>query len=111
MLSGESDGRRAVFPGVAGSEATGWHPPYDDHVKLMFDLQVLAYQTDMTRVTTFMMAREKSDIVYTQLGHTEPHHPISHNRGRRDLIVLKEQIDTHHAKLFAYFPGEDAICA
>ena len=78
-------------------------PPYDDHVKLMFDLQVLAYQTDMTRVITFMMAREKSDIVYTQLGHTEPHHPISHNRGRRDLIVLKEQIDTHHAKLFAYF--------
>ena len=78
-------------------------PPYEEHVKLMFDLQVLAYQTDMTRVITFMMAREKSDLVYTQLGQTEPHHAISHNRGSQEKMALKQQIDTYHAKLFAYF--------
>ncbi len=76
---------------------------YEDHVKLMFDLQVLAFQTDMTRVSTFMMAREKSDIVYSQLGQSEPHHAISHNRGDAQKIALKEQIDIYHSKLFAYY--------
>ena len=74
---------------------------YEDHVKLMFDLQVLAYQTDMTRVITFMMAREKSEMVYTQLGVTEPHHALSHNRGDRTKIAATEQINLYHAKLFA----------
>ncbi len=78
-------------------------PPYDEHVKLLFDLQVLAYQTDLTRVVTFMMAREKSDLVYTQLGHTEPHHSLSHNRGNATMMQQTTEINTHHIKLFAYF--------
>jgi hypothetical protein len=78
-------------------------PSYDDHVKLMFDLQVLAFQTDMTRVTSFMMAREKSELVYRQLGHTEPHHALSHNRGIEDRMKQTSQINRHHASLFAYY--------
>ncbi|MBI3934720.1 MAG: DUF1552 domain-containing protein [Acidobacteria bacterium] len=78
-------------------------PPYGDHVKLMFDLQVLAYQTDMTRVITFVMAREKSDLVYTQLGQTEPHHNLSHNRGIVKAMEQTAEINIYHAKLFSYF--------
>ena len=78
-------------------------PPYEEHVKLMFDLQVLAYQTDLTRVITFMMAREKSDLVYTVLDQTEPHHSLSHNRGIVERMKQTAQINAYHAKLFAYF--------
>ena len=78
-------------------------PPYEEHVKLMFDLQVLAYQTDMTRVITFMMAREKSDLVYRQLGHSEPHHSLSHNRGNVRMMDQTGEINALHARLLAYF--------
>jgi hypothetical protein len=78
-------------------------PPYEQHVKLMFDLQVLAYQTDMTRVITFMMAREKSDLVYRNLGHTETHHSLSHNRGVQRMMDQTAEINVFHTKLLAYF--------
>ena len=78
-------------------------PAYEDHVKLMFDLQVLAFQTDMTRVSTFMMAREYSELVYTQLGITEPHHPLTHHRGIPERIGQVGKIDVYHAKLVSYF--------
>jgi hypothetical protein len=78
-------------------------PPYAEHVKMMFDLQVLAYQTDMTRVITFMMAREKSDLVYRNLGQTETHHSLSHNRGIQRMMDQTAEINVFHAGLFAYF--------
>ncbi|MGK0298332.1 MAG: hypothetical protein ACI9XC_001951 [Gammaproteobacteria bacterium] len=78
-------------------------PSYDEHVKLMFDMQVLAFQTDLTRVTTFMMAREKSELVYHQLGQSEPHHALTHNRGIKDRMQQTVDINRHHARLFSYF--------
>jgi hypothetical protein len=78
-------------------------PSYDEHVKLMFDMQVLAFQTDLTRVTTFMMAREKSELVYQQLGQSEPHHALTHNRGIKDRMKQTVDINRHHARLFSYF--------
>ena len=81
----------------------GIPPSYEEHVKLMYDLQVLAYQTDMTRVITFMMAREKSDLVYRGLGHTEPHHSLSHNRGIVRMMEQTAEINVLHARLFADF--------
>lgn len=78
-------------------------PPYHEHVTLMYDLQVLAYQSDLTRVITFMMAREKSDLVYRDLGHTEPHHSLSHNRGIVKMMEQTAEINSYHAKLFANF--------
>ena len=80
-------------------------PEYDEHVKLMFDLQVIAFQTDLTRIGSFMMAREKSELVYRQLGHTEPHHALSHNRGIAERMQQTAEINMHHAKLFSYFLG------
>ena len=55
---------------------------YEEHVALMFDLLALAYQADLTRVFTFMMAREVSQRTYPNLGVTEPHHSISHHGNR-----------------------------
>ncbi len=78
-------------------------PPYEDHVKLMFDLLLLAFQTDMTRVSTFMLAREYSELVYSNLGITEPHHPLTHHRGIPERIEQVRKIDVYHTKLFAYF--------
>jgi len=78
-------------------------PPYEEHAKLMFDLNLLAFQTDMTRVSTFMLAREYSELVYTNLGITEPHHPLTHHRGIPERIEWVRKIDKYHAKLMAYF--------
>ena len=78
-------------------------PPYEEHVKLMFDMLLLAYQTDMTRVATFMLAREYSELVYTSLGHTEPHHPLSHHRGIPQRMKQSGEVNIYHAKLFKHF--------
>jgi hypothetical protein len=78
-------------------------PVFEDYAKLMFDLQVLAYQTDLTRVSTFMLAHESSVRTYAEIGVPEAHHAVSHNRGDISLMEKKAQIDAYHVKLFSYF--------
>ena len=78
-------------------------PEYEEHVGLMFDLLHLAYQTDLTRVSTFMLAREYSELVYTDIGHTEPHHPLTHHRGIPQRMKQAGEVNQYHAKLFANF--------
>jgi hypothetical protein len=78
-------------------------PAYEEHVKLMFDLQLLAFQTDLTRVSTFMLAREYSELVYSALGHTEPHHPLTHHRGIPQRMKQAGEVNVYHARLFAQF--------
>ena len=78
-------------------------PPFEEHVRLMFDLQLLAYQTDMTRVISFMMSREFSELVYYNLGHTEPHHPLTHHRGNPDSMRQAGEVNVFHARLLAEF--------
>ena len=78
-------------------------PPYEEHIKLMFDLLLLAFQTDLTRVSTFMLAREYSELVYTALGHTEPHHPLTHHRGIPVRMKQAGEVNVYHTRLFAYF--------
>jgi hypothetical protein len=76
---------------------------YEEHAKLMFDLEVLAYQTDMTRVITFAMAREKSERQYRELGIDEAHHALSHHDYDAALMAKVAQINVYHTKTFAYF--------
>ncbi len=57
---------------------------YSDHAKLMIDLQVLAWQADVTRVIVFQLARETSNRAYTEIGIGEGHHPLTHNNGNRE---------------------------
>jgi len=76
---------------------------FEEHAKLMFDLQVLAYQADVTRVFSMLMAREGSPRSYPQIGVPEQHHPVSHHRDDPALIAKKQKIDTYHIYLLGYF--------
>jgi hypothetical protein len=76
---------------------------FQEHAKLMFDLQVLAYQTDLTRVITFMVAREVSSRAYPEIGVPDPHHPLSHHQGDREKIAKVEKVNTYHVETFAYY--------
>jgi hypothetical protein len=89
-----------------GMEApTGVPVLYADYVKLMFDLQVVAFQADLTRVSTMMMGREGSLRTYPEIGVPDPHHPLSHHGGKAEWIERVTRINTFHAELFAYFLG------
>jgi hypothetical protein len=74
-----------------------------DHVKLMFDLQVLALQSDLTRVLTFQLAREASTRTYPQIGVAEPHHPVSHHTNDPEKLAKLARINAYHVLLFSYF--------
>jgi hypothetical protein len=76
---------------------------FEEHAKLMFDLQVLAYQIDLTRVITFMMGRELSSRTYPQIGVSEAHHPISHHLNDPGKLQSLAKINTHHMSQFAYY--------
>jgi hypothetical protein len=74
---------------------------FADQMNLMFDLQVLAYQSDITRVITFMVGREFSGRSYPQIGVAEAHHPLSHHQNDPDKIAMLAKINTYHTSLFA----------
>jgi hypothetical protein len=76
---------------------------FDEHIKLMYDLQVLGFQADATRVFTMMVCRELSTLTYPQIGVAEAHHPVSHHRNDPQLIAKKAKIDTYHVQLLTYF--------
>jgi len=79
---------------------------FKDYLKVMFDLQVAAMQTDMTRVITFMYGREASQRTYGEIGISDPHHPLTHHGGKKDWIEKVTQINTYHVQNFAYFLGK-----
>ena len=76
---------------------------FADYVKMMFDLQVLAFQADLTRVSTLLYGREASVRTYNEIGVSDPHHPLSHHRNLPENIEKITKINTYHASLFAYF--------
>lgn len=78
---------------------------YEDHARLMIDLQVLAFQADLTRVISFMMGREGSNITYPGIGVPDAHHPITHHQNDAEKIAKVIKIDEHHCELFSYMVG------
>ncbi|HEY3135219.1 MAG TPA: DUF1552 domain-containing protein [Blastocatellia bacterium] len=76
---------------------------FPDYAKLMYDLQVVAFQADLTRVATLMLGREGSMRVYPEIGIPDPHHPLTHHRENPDWIEKVKQINCLHVELFAYF--------
>ncbi len=76
---------------------------YGDHARLMFDLQVLAFQGDITRVSTFQLARETSNRTYPEIGVPDPHHPTTHHGGNIEKLEKVAKINQHHVALFAEF--------
>ena len=75
----------------------------EEHTKLMFDLMALAFQADITRVSTFMMAREVSYRTFPMLGISEGFHPASHHQNNPERLENLTKINTYHVGLMAYF--------
>lgn len=76
---------------------------FAEHVKLMMDLKVLAYQTDMTRVITFMMSKEISNRTYPEIGVRDPHHPLSHHQRKKESLEKLAKINVFHLEMLAYY--------
>jgi len=76
---------------------------FADHAKLMFDLQVLAFQADITRVVTFQLARELNNRTYPEIGVPDPHHPTSHHGNDPEKLAKIAKINQFHVSLFAHF--------
>src|SRR5579883_2576108 len=76
---------------------------HQEHSKLMFDLMTLAFQADITRISTFMMAREVSYRTFPMLGISEGFHPASHHQNNPERLENLTKINTYHVSLVAYF--------
>jgi hypothetical protein len=90
-----------LTPGI--DKPTGVPVLYADYVNLMFDLQLVAFQTDSTRIVTMMMGREGSMRTYPEIGVADPHHPLTHHRNNPEWIEKVTQVNAHHMELFAGF--------
>ncbi len=96
-------GIREIEMRIAASERDPITPPsekpsgipfeYRDYVKVMFDLQAIAFQADLTRVSTMMLGREGSVRAYPEIGVPDPHHPLTHHRGHPDFIEKVTKIN------------------
>lgn len=75
---------------------------WEDHIKLMFDLMVLAYQSNLTRVITLMVGHEQSGMTYPQIGVPDAHHPISHHQREPEKVAKTAKINAYHMRMFAY---------
>ena len=84
-------------------QPAGVPPIYEDHMEIMQDLQVLALQTDLTRVITFMMSKEQSPRPYPQIGVPDAHHPLSHHNNNPVLVERMSKINAYHTSLFSKY--------
>jgi hypothetical protein len=100
--------QKAEEQSTAGSKAlpdverpVGIPDSFEAHVGLLYDLQLLAFQSDLTRVTTFMYGREQNGRPYPQIGIPEPHHPLTHHQNLPEKMDKCAKIQTYHVRLFA----------
>jgi hypothetical protein len=85
------------------TQPAGIPDTFEAHVGLLYDLQLLAFQSDLTRVTTFMYGREQTGRPYPQIGVPEPHHPVTHHKGDPVMMEKCTRIQRHHIGLFAEY--------
>jgi len=85
------------------SAPVGVPDSYEEHIGLLFDLLTMAYQSDVTRVFTFMMAREFSMKTYPMVGVSEPHHSVSHHQNKPEQIAKHARINAYHVQQFSRF--------
>ena len=83
--------------------AAGTPTSFEEHVKVLFDLQVLAYQTDLTRVISFLMTPELTAQTYPQIGVPDPHHALSHHENNPESLAKLTKLGGYHTGLFAYY--------
>ena len=99
----ENDNRK-LTPEIA--KPNGIPANFADHVRLMHDLLIVAFQSDITRISTMLYSREGSNRAYPELGFTDGHHPITHHRYIPDLVEKVTKINAYHLEQFAYFIGK-----
>src|SRR5690349_20519002 len=87
----------------AMEQPQGAPPVFEDHLALMLDLQLLAFQSDLTRVVSFMLGKEQSARPYPQIGVPEAHHPLSHHDNVPELIARMSKINRYHTQLFSQY--------
>ena len=113
-LSEYLDGIREVEQRIARNESSSTDlalPPrpagapetFKEHAELMFDLQVLAFQADITRVSSFLMARENVNRSYGEIGLPEAHHSMSHHGNNPEKMAVFSKLNTYHVDTLAYF--------
>jgi hypothetical protein len=104
------EAQNAASPAAAAATAMG-RPlgvpeKFEDHIRLMFDMKVLAFQGDITRVTTLMLGREMAVRSYPQIGVPDSHHSLSHHDNNPAKLAKLTKIDAHHVAQVAYFLGK-----
>jgi hypothetical protein len=97
----EADTQEKTLPDL--DRPLGVPAAYAEHARLMFDLQLLALQGDVTRVITFQLARETSNRTYPEIGVPEAHHPLTHHGNDPEKIARMAKINRFHVSLFAEF--------
>jgi hypothetical protein len=88
---------------VVERPAGGIPASFEEYAKLMFDLQVLAYQSDVTRISTFMIGKELSGRTYPEIGVPDQHHPLSHHQNDPEKLAKLTKVNTFHVSLLAYY--------
>ena len=99
IVARNTSGEERELPGAPA----GVPDSFDEHVKIMFDLQALAFESDMTRVFAFKLGRDASGRVYPESGVDKPFHPSSHHGGNERNIIEFSQINRYHVSLIPYF--------
>ena len=98
MAEAQSERELPVIEQPAGVPGT-----FQEHAKIMFDLQLLSYQADLTRVITFMVGHETSQRAYPEIGVPDAHHPLSHHGGNAEKIEKLIRVNGYHTEMFAYY--------
>lgn len=99
----KAEQRTADAPAPDLDRPSGVPAAYADHARLMFDLQVLAMQSDLTRIVTFQLARETSNRTYPEIGVAEGHHATSHHANNAEKVANLATINAFHVSLFGYY--------
>jgi len=100
---GKAEEQNAVITTPVLQKPVGVPESFEEHIGLLFDLQVIAYQAGITRVVTFMVGRELGQRTYPQIGVPDPHHSTSHHQNSPEKIAKLEKIDAYHIRLLSRF--------
>lgn len=100
LVAFENQGKLEAAAGIG--KPKGIPADFGEHIRLMGDMMVLAFQADLTRVATFMFANDGSNRSYAQIGVSDGHHDVSHHGQQAEKLAKKKQIDTYHVEQLAY---------
>ena len=99
----EKSERFGETPNPAGDSPAGIPASFEEYIQVMYDMMILAFQTDSTRVATFLLANEGSNRAFPEIGIAEGHHYLTHHRNKQDMMDKVAEIDLFYVRQFARF--------